>query len=534
MRFFDIEDKRTSPRATSRAEIAKRVLRARRSSMARGVQCLICFFALLTAMLATSVRADLIVTEEDVPGEGNLTTFKMTVSPAAEPVPALKHRLVARELDLKQGNAVPYYYRSLLNIQSSFRYLRKTYGDAYDTWYSPIELPLDEIPMEKAEKASRGWRNIIRQNLREATMRRQCEWDWQAEEIRGPEVIGILLEEIQESRELCRGLMLVARVDLAKQLAKAKPDYEQVLETLRINYRLGHDIAEAPFLVSDLVGIAICGMGNRQVIELIAQPDSPNLYWAIAELPDPMVSVQESMQSEMSIGLRVFPFILDSETAEHSPEEWSRLMAEALVESQDLMSRPNLPGVSGVQARLAVTGLSLVAYPAAKQRLIDQGMTAEEVQAMPVGKVVSIDALREYRRIADSIEKWSYVPYREARKRDIDKELNTSSPAGLSRGYGYTLARTLLPAVQSARSAEQRLVWQTRGIQTVEAIRMHAAETGKLPESLDEVELVPLPRNPITEQPYKYKLEGNMAMLDLPFEDGFPSTAWRFEISLDK
>lgn len=477
-------------------------------------------------LFTNQVNAELVVVEEDVPGEGTLTTYKMTVSPAGEPVPALKHRLVAREIDMKQGNAVPFYYRALLNIRTFNQDLHDKYGEAYDTWYT-FDVPLSKLPMPKATEAAAKWQETV-DNLQEATRRRQCEWDWQTEEIRGPELISFLLPDIQWSRELSRGLRLLARV------AMAKGEYQQALEYLRISYRLGHDIAEAPFLVSDLVGIAICGYGNQALIELIAQKDSPNLYWAIAELPDPMVSVQESMQSEMSIGLRVFPFILDSETAEHSPEEWSRLMAEALVESQDLMSRPNLPGVSGVQARLVVTGLSLVAYPAAKQRLIDQGMAAEEVEAMPVGKVVSIDALREYRRIADSIEKWSYVPYREARKRDIDKELNTSSPAGLSRGYGYTLARTLLPAVQSARSAEQRLVWQTRGIQTVEAIRMHAAETGKLPESLDEVELVPLPRNPITEQPFDYELLGNTAVVKLPFEDGFPGMAYRFEITLDK
>ncbi|MEQ8208888.1 MAG: hypothetical protein RH917_03580 [Lacipirellulaceae bacterium] len=520
----------SSPRATSRAELAEKIHRARRSSRAKAVLRLAC--GLVIAILATPTRAELVVVEQDVPGEGLLTTFKMTVTPAAEPVPALKHRLMLREIELKQGNAAPYYYRSLLNIQNFSQKLRKKYGDAYDEWYRQNDVALEELPFEKAQAASDSWRGSAMENLREATRRRHCNWQWNVEEIRGPEIVAFLLEEIQVSRELCRGLMLVARVDLANG------DYEKVLDTLRMNYRLGHDVGKAPFLVSDLVGIAICGMGNNQLIELIAQKDSPNLYWAIAELPDPMVSIQDSMRAEMSNGLRIFPFILDAETAEHSPEEWARLMAKALVESQQLVSSGVGQNVvpSSMTARFAVTAMSTVAYPAAKQRLIESGMTKAQVEAMPVGKVVSIDALREYRRIADSIEKWSYVPARVLRNHnfEINKELNVNSAEGLSRGFGHTLASLLLPAMQAARSAEQRLIWQTHGIQTVEAIRMHAAETGKLPNSLDEITIVPLPRNPRTDKPYEYELEGETAIVKLPFEDDFPGVAYRFEVTLEE
>jgi hypothetical protein len=77
-----------------------------------------------------------------------------------------------------------------------------------------------------------------------------------------------------------------------------------------------------------------------------------------------------------------------------------------------------------------------------------------------------------------------------------------------------------------------RLGWQMNALQTVEAIRMHAAQTGALPASLDEIEIVPVPDNPVTEKPYEYRLEGDTAVLELPFSDGMRSAAWRFEIKL--
>ena len=66
---------------------------------------------MIAACLVLSAQAD--VTYEKVKeGDNETEIVRMTVTPAAEPVPALRHRLVARDIDLKPGNAVPYYYRA--------------------------------------------------------------------------------------------------------------------------------------------------------------------------------------------------------------------------------------------------------------------------------------------------------------------------------------------------------------------------------------------------------------------------------------
>src|SRR5262245_39174119 len=45
-----------------------------------------------------------------------LEIIRMSVTPAAEPVPALKFRLMARDIELEPGNAAPYYYRAFLQF----------------------------------------------------------------------------------------------------------------------------------------------------------------------------------------------------------------------------------------------------------------------------------------------------------------------------------------------------------------------------------------------------------------------------------
>ena len=56
-------------------------------------------------------------------------------------------------------------------------------------------------------------------------------------------------------------------------------------------------------------------MTNGTLIELIANHDSPNMYWALSELPQPLIDMRPAMQFEMDIGPRMFPFIDRTETA---------------------------------------------------------------------------------------------------------------------------------------------------------------------------------------------------------------------------
>ena len=144
-------------------------------------------------------------------------------------------------------------------------------------------------------------------------LRRNCDWALDMESLRGPNVIAVLLPEFQESRELARMLSLQSR------LAIAERRYDDAIETMRMNYRLGHDVATGPLLVCGLIGIAIDGIANLTATELIAAPDSPNMYWALTELPQPMIDLRPAARFEMDFGPRMFPFINHAETTERAP-----------------------------------------------------------------------------------------------------------------------------------------------------------------------------------------------------------------------
>lgn len=474
--------------------------------------------------LTASARAALQIEEQTGDNNGQLTIFKMTVTPAAEPEPALKHRLILREIDEKAGDASSMYYRAILASQNVTKQLKDKYGDAFEDAigdWSHGDVPVDKI----RDAAAIIEQSAVISNLREAARRRTCDWGFEAQSISGPDLYMFLLPEMQESRQLSRFLAGRARV------AIADGRYDDALETLRINVKMARDVAVEPFLVCGLVGVAEAGIGENVMIHLIAAPNSPNLYWALTELPDPLIDMRPGVRFEMSSFQRIFPFLHDPETQEHSPEEWAHLLAHGITDMAPISGGPVFHNETLSQA--AVAGLGLATYSSAKARLVAAGWDAQRVEQMPVGQVIAIDSSHEYRRIADQLEKQWYLPYH-VQDRDADRTMLEFSSNKLERGYGRLLAAILLPAVNSARTAQQRLQWQTDGLRTVEAIRMHAAKTGALPARLEDIDVVPAPVNRATGKLYQYQLKGDTAVLELPFSDGFQGVAWRFEIKLAK
>jgi hypothetical protein len=455
--------------------------------------------------------------DEQKSDEGTLTVFKMTVTPAAEPVPALKHRLVLRPIDEQDGNAAPYYYRAIMYSVRKYDQLQKLFGEhADDYWHA------EGVPIEKLRELARG----EHLDLRRAATRPHCDWSWRLGDIVGPEARSFLISEAQNIRELSRQLIAHVRVLIFDRR------YAEAIELLRINSKMGRDFANEPLLICGLVGLAIEGVGDRMMINFIAAPKSPNLYWALSELPDPVIDLRPAVRFEMSNRYRIYPLLKDAETQEHSPEEWARLLAKGFESLQSLAGTTEAPAFfNETTTQMGVTGLALLMYGPAKARLIAGGMDRARVEEMPVGQVMAVDAARELQRIGDEFEKSWYLPYAAARSRDNDSEdeLGGNKFAG---GFGKILAGMFLPALDAARTAQERVGWQLDGIRTVEAIRMHAAETGELPKSLDEIKVVPAPINRVTGKPYAYRLDGDTAVVDLPFSDGFPGVAWRFEITL--
>ncbi|MFQ5735136.1 MAG: hypothetical protein ACE5KM_24645, partial [Planctomycetaceae bacterium] len=247
------------------------------------------------------------------------TTFKLTVSPAAEPEPALKYALLPRFEDLKPGNSTPFYYRAILSIKDRPKDPLKPFHDNYDTWMNgpPSQMPRDEV-----RKFLRGFRNVFHE-LKIATHREKTDWAWRLKDVTGIQAIAFLLPEVQEARQVARLLILRIR------LAIAERRYDDAIASFQMGYQLARDVAEPPTLINDLVGVSIAQMLTAELRNMSGTSGAPNMYWALSKMRRPFIDMEPAMRYEMTLPAKVFPALQDAETADHSPEEWGRILADA-------------------------------------------------------------------------------------------------------------------------------------------------------------------------------------------------------------
>jgi hypothetical protein len=432
----------------------------------------------------------------------------LTVSPADEPTPALKYRLIPTDDERTDGNAATNYYRALLHLKQ----IPKEHYQVYhqpglsDQWH---EGPLDDAKIAAIRKHLEPFDNTF-DELKLAVYRERCDWDLGLDQLQGPDVIMYLLHDFQDMRELARLLDLRCRIELYENRI------DDAWETLRQGTQLARDCAKPPLLITGLIGIAVESIMLRRMEDFISHPDAPNVYWALAELPEPLIDMREALEFEMTIGPRIFSALGDPEIA-RTPEEWERRLRDTWETLKSIAPQvrfgsendgPNL--LEGA----AALGYAVTRYPGAKAYLVESGQDAEAVEAMPVSQVLLLAEKIYYRRMTDELLKLYYLPMHQR----IDREGDTDALIqGLSESEPLPIGSLLLPAVGAAASAQDRLVFRIRGLQTVEALRQAAYANGSFPRRLQDLEALPAALDPYTLENFAYESTGSTASLRVIF-----------------
>jgi hypothetical protein len=253
-----------------------------------------------------------------------------------------------------------------------------------------------------------------------------------------------------------------------------------------------------------------------RVEELIQAPDSPNLYWALTDLPRPLIDLRKPLQGEKLLLPAEFVDLKAIETEPLSPQAQRRILKRLDFLRGVTGSDPR----SASEKRLGFLPFALKAYPGAKRALIALGRKAADVEAMPVLQVILIDALQQYRRLRDDVFKWVNVPYPQARPRWM--KLNEDIRETEKKNPGAAVFLAFVPALQKVHEATLRLERHVAALRCVEALRLHAAaHGGKLPAKLSDITEVPVPDDPVTGKGFVYQVNGDRVTLrDPPLADG--------------
>jgi len=455
-------------------------------------------------------------------------TREMVLHPRDEPRPALKYQLLPDDFDMLEGNAAIYYLKAMgfleqnpardrlrdffAEAEERARKEKKSFGELPPYgWLSmaPAELPLGEV------KKFLGLTSFQPQFLKEAARRRWFDMDRNLPDAEDP--IGYLLPEVQSMRELARMQTLRCKV------AIAEGRIDDAIAILGQQYALARHLGQDDFLVSTLVGIACAGIAWDDALYLVQHPGAPNLYWAFASLPRPLVDIRHTMAVERQFLYLQFKVLREVNETPRPAGYWQDFLDRLVPQIGSLAGDLGVPWLGTPRAarphaesdseaaRAMLVAFVAAAYPGAKRYLIEErGLPRAQVAAYPTAQVVFLAMVRYYDEARDDNVKWSHLPYWEA-QRKIGKTTNAKAARV---GWAAMPAELLLSAFAAVQTAVARTEQQLALVQTVEAIRMYgAAHEGKLPATLDDLP-VPAPLEPFTGKPLDYQYHGEHAVLN--------------------
>lgn len=418
----------------------------------------------------------------------------IVIYPQPMPRPAMKYRLLPAFQEQYPGNAATQYLRTFLSLA-----VMKVDGSKHDEW---MGISLEKFPREDIRQTLAQFTSILH-NVELASRRSECDWGLPIREEENP--LMVLLPELHDARNVGRLLALRARL----YIAEGKLD--EALADLRTGYALARHVAEAPCLINALVGTAIASMMDSQLEALIQTPGAPNLYWALTALPDPPISIRYGFALDGSLLNLTFPESRDLETAQHSPDEWTRILAKTTARLGELLA---VAGDSPHPSKTITQAMVIASLPVAKEGLIARGRSRQEVDAMPPAQILLLHIFQTYNEYRDDLFKWFNVPYPQAVEGMRLTEAQLRKPQGLLPDCGQLLPRELLPAIAVCKLTEAKAARRIAELRIIEALRAYAAgHGGKLPTNLADIQDLPLPLNPVTGKAFGYQLDGDTALL---------------------
>ena len=129
---------------------------------------------------------------------------------------------------------------------------------------------------------------------------RRSHVDWELTDRMREEGIALMLPDMQGFRQVATLLAARARTEAVRG------SFGKAAYSLQTGYKFSRDIADAPLLITALVGISMTGQMLVQTEEIIQLPGSPNLYWALTDLPQPFISTRRAYEGERLWSLPIF------------------------------------------------------------------------------------------------------------------------------------------------------------------------------------------------------------------------------------
>ena len=478
-------------------------------------------------------------------------TIELTISPAAEPIPALKYELMPRFADQTPGNAADIYQQAFAmmaqvvekhkphdpNLVSQFE------NNLYELQKAPL-TDENKILFTQTLDAVQDVLDLIEQGS-------HCEiCDWQIP-LRSNDVKRTFLNKF--TRRVGMALAVKAHFQIENK------QFGQAIETLKTGLTYSHHIACSGETFGMIVAIDISRMMLAQVEFLINSPDCPNLYWALSNLPVPFIDRQTALRYERDKLYIMFPVLRQIEKQKLTEKDASNLFLTLAITSMnrdnDYKSKPFREN----EEQIIIQKL----YRPAVSFLKDQGYSEQQIMSYAPVHAILIHQLHDLDNILDSFYKWSAKPGQQAYQgsetafENLQVKQKPMHNILEDRNFGQlwlnmmddfgtlqfdperhqSLAHFITAELMGIGRFHQlttRVNQKIAALQCVEAIRIHAAEHNILPPTLEDITSVPVPIDPMTHSKFLYQLDNGIAILTSsanPISE-YPDYLLRYEIKL--
>ncbi|AMV23730.1 hypothetical protein VT84_04910 [Gemmata sp. SH-PL17] len=426
---------------------------------------------------------------------------EFTVDAVAPARPALKHRLLPDPRDLQPGNQIQAFYKCFFEQNKLFHAKEST--DKQQKWNT---APLKDLVTEK-ELVNYGG-GAVKQAFYAA---RLDAVNWELTHQARVEGVELLLPDVQQMRMLTTVMKVRARGEIARG------EFGAALQTLQAQFALARTFNEHPTLIGHLVGIALGMVAATELEEFVQQPGAPNLFWALTDLPRPLIDLRKGHEGERRLVGKEYD-VLRKAVQVSEPELTARIkMLDTINGLGDGKS-------ATPSAWCAKQSRDKDAVAAATTRLTEAGHKADALAKLSPLQVILMDDFLQYENELDDNMKWTNVPFWRA-----PADFGTQKHPG---AFG-----TLLPVYKKVTLARVRLEQLVAQLTVVEAVRAHAAENGgQLPTALDAVKL-PLPIDPISGKLFVYEVKENRATIrgtPPPGQEQWPTSNRVYEVTVRK
>jgi hypothetical protein len=463
----------------------------------------------LSALMFCLVSAGLAAA---APGQGKDRLVLLDLQPAPAPVPALKYQLLPELAEMNPGNSVPAYLRCFAE-ETHFFFSKET-GEERERL---LNCPLSDIK----PGSLKGYGGHALRQADHAARLEYCDWNL-LPQMREQGYM-LLIPEIQQIRTLASALAVRCRGQIADK------DFDGAIHSLKTIFALARHTGEHPTIISGLVGVAIAQIGCNLLEELIQQPNAPNLYWALTDLPATLVDNRRGVSADRMMSAGTLGDVLDPKRP-WAPDEVPaavKKLTELGVMLSEIPMDARKPAEVWMQGRLKDEAW----IKAARKYLTDRGYPAEAVAKYPSEQALFFKLYAKARILRDEALKWMNVPYWQAEEGFAEL---MKAPTEMED----KIAQLLVLAVPKVRTAHARLEQRIGLLRVVEAIRLDGSKnSGKLPASLSELS-VPVPVDPVTGKGFGYKVDGMTAVLEgkrTQITGGIGSTVhYRYEVRLRK